>query len=52
MDHDVKQNYYDVLNLPVGFQNKDLKANYRALSLQYHPDKQPHVRLVISLMSE
>ncbi len=40
MDHDVKTNYYDVLNLPVGFKNKDLKVNYRALSLQYHPDKQ------------
>lgn len=39
----IKPNFYSVLDVPIDFKTKDLKLNYRALSLKYHPDKNGHL---------
>ena len=36
-------NFYSVLNVPIDFKSRDLKVNYRSLSLKYHPDKNGHL---------
>jgi hypothetical protein len=37
--YELEPNFYSVLNVQTSFNSKDLKVNYRSLSLQYHPDK-------------
>ncbi|KAJ3300120.1 hypothetical protein HDU76_006153 [Blyttiomyces sp. JEL0837] len=40
VDQSLPPNFYNVLNLNVNrFDPKDLRSNYRVLTLQYHPDK-------------
>jgi molecular chaperone DnaJ len=36
-----KRDYYEVLQVPRGADERELKAAYRRLALQYHPDKNP-----------
>jgi DnaJ homolog subfamily B member 11 len=33
------RNYYDILNVPRGASEQQIKRSYRKLALQYHPDK-------------
>lgn len=40
---EIEPNFYSVLDVPIDFKTKDLKVNYRSLSLQYHPDKNGHL---------
>ncbi|KAJ3020328.1 UNVERIFIED_CONTAM: hypothetical protein HDU68_010231 [Siphonaria sp. JEL0065] len=41
-EHDLPPNYYTLMQLPLKlFNQKQLKANYKALSLAFHPDKNP-----------
>lgn len=40
---EIEINFYSTLDLPIDFKTKDLKVNYRSLSLQYHPDKNGHL---------
>jgi hypothetical protein len=50
VDLSMPMNFYGALRLsPYTFKTRDLKANYRELSLQYHPDKLQNVcHLVLS----
>jgi curved DNA-binding protein CbpA len=40
---DLQPTYYSVLDVSTNFKSKELKVNYKSLSLQYHPDKNGHV---------
>jgi hypothetical protein len=38
------QNYFEVLGLPIGANQNQLRAAYDKLSLRYHPDRHPYLR--------
>ncbi|MFH1146182.1 MAG: molecular chaperone DnaJ [Pseudomonadota bacterium] len=36
-----KRDYYEILNVPRGAPEEEIKKNYRRLAMQYHPDRNP-----------
>lgn len=39
MNNDLKENYYDILNINKNASMDDIKKSYRQLALKYHPDR-------------